>query len=75
MIISGIKKYKGKDGKEKIRAFLSDVSPDGGYQPCGTASIRSLSDLPDSNFPMGCDITIRKYNEVYYPVILAIYKI
>ena len=75
MVITGIKKYKTKDGKEKIKAFLADVSPDGGYEPCGTAGIRSVSDLPDSNFPMGCDVTLRQYNGVYYPVILTIYKI
>lgn len=75
MVIIGIKKYKTKDGKEKIKAFLADVSPDGGYEPCGTAVVSSVSDLPDSNFPMGCDVTIRQYNGVYYPVILAIYNI
>ena len=75
MVITGIKKYKTKDGKEKIKAFLADVSPDGGYEPCGTAGVRSVSDLPDSMFPMGCDVSIRQYNGVYYPVILAIYKI
>jgi hypothetical protein len=75
MFITGIKKYKTKDGKEKIKAFLSDVSPDGGYEPCGTARICSVSDLPDSKYPMGCDVTLRQYNGVYYPVILSIYKI
>lgn len=75
MVITGIKKYKSKDGKEKIKVFLSDVSPDGGYEPCGTAGLRSVSDLPDCKFPMGCDISIRQYNGVYYPVILSIYKI
>lgn len=75
MVITGIKKYKTKDGKEKIKAFLADVSPDGGYEPCGTAGVRSVADLPDSKFPMGCDVSIRQYNGVYYPVILAIYKI
>lgn len=75
MVIIGIKKYKTKDGNEKIRAFLGDVSPDGGFEPCGTASVRSLSDLPDDQYPMGCDVTIRQYNGVYYPVILSIYKL
>lgn len=75
MVITGIKKYKTKDNKEKIKAFLADVSPDGGYQPCGTAGIRSMSDLPDGKFPIGCDVTIRQYNGVYYPVILSIYKL
>ena len=75
MVILGIKKYKTKDGKEKIKAFLANVSLDGGYEPCGTASIRSVSDLPDSKYPMGCEITIRQYNGVYYPVITSIYKI
>lgn len=75
MVIIGIKKYKAKDGNEKIKAYLADVSPDGGYEPCGSAFIRSVSDLPDIKFPMGCDITIRQYNGVYYPVILSIYKI
>lgn len=75
MFITGIKKYKTKDGKEKIKAFLADVSPDGGYEPCGTASIRSVNDVPDGKFPCGCDVTIRQYNGVYYPVILSIYKI
>ena len=75
MVITGIKKYTTKGGKEKIKAFLSEVSPDGGYEPCGTAAIRSASDLPDGNFPFGCDVTIRQYNGVYYPVILSIYKI
>lgn len=75
MVITGIKKYKTKDGKEKIKAFLADVSPDGGYEPCGTAGVRSVSDLPDSKFPMGCDVSIRQYNGVCYPVILAIYKL
>ena len=75
MVIIGIKKYKTKDGKEKINAFLADVSPDGGFVPCGTAGIRNLSDLPDGDFPFGCDITIRQYNGAYYPVITSIYKI
>lgn len=75
MFITGIKKYKTKDGKEKIMAFLADVSPDGGFEPCGTAGIRSFSDLPDSKFPMGCDVSIRQYNGAYYPVITSIYKI
>lgn len=75
MVITGIKKYKTKDGKEKIKAFLADVSPDGGYEPCGTAGIRNVSDFPDGKFPMGCDVSIRQYNGVYYPVILSIYKI
>lgn len=75
MVITGIKKYKTKDGKEKIKAFLADVSPDGGYEPCGTAGIRCVSDLPDSKFPLGCDVSIRQYNGIYYPVILSIYKI
>lgn len=75
MVIIGIKKYKTKDGKEKIKAFLADVSADGGYLPCGSAGLRSVSDLPDSKFPMGCDVSIRQYNGVYYPVILSIYKI
>lgn len=75
MIIIGIKKYKTKDGKEKIKAYLADVSSDGGFAPCGTAGICNMSDLPDSNFPIGCDVTIRQYNGVYYPVITSIYKI
>jgi hypothetical protein len=75
MVIIGIKKYKTKDGKEKIKAFLADVSSDGGFEPCGTAAVRSVSDLPDGKFPMGCDVSIRQYNGVYYPVILSIYKI
>lgn len=75
MVITGIKKYKTKDGNEKIKAFLADVSPDGGLEPCGTAGIRNLSDLPDGKFPIGCDVTIRQYNGVYYPVITSIYKI
>ncbi len=75
MVILGIKKYKTKDGKEKIKAFLADVSPDGGYEPRGSAGIRSVSDLPDSKFPMGCEVTVRQYNGVYYPVITSIYKI
>ena len=50
MNIIGIKKYKTKDGKEKIKAYLADISPDGGYEPCGTAGIRSVSDLPDGKF-------------------------
>lgn len=75
MFIIGIKKYKTKDGNEKIKAFIADVSHDGGYEPCGTAVIRSVSDLPDSKFPMGCDVTIRQYNGLYYPVITSIYKI
>lgn len=75
MVITGIKKYTTKDGKEKIKAFLADVSPDGGYAPCGTAGIRSVSDLPDVKFPLGCDVTIRQYNGLYYPVILSIYKL
>lgn len=75
MVIIGIKKYTTKDGKEKIKAFLADNSSDGGFEPCGTAVIRSVSDLPDSKFPIGCDVTIRQYNGVYYPVILSIYKI
>lgn len=75
MVIIGIKKYKTKDGKEKIKAFLADVSPDGGYEPCGTACIRSVSDLPDSTYPMGCEVTIRQYNGAYYPVITSIYNI
>lgn len=74
MVIIGIKKYTTKDGKERIKAFIADVSPDGGYEPCGTAGISSVSDLPDSKFPMGCDVSIRQYNGVYYPVILSIYK-
>lgn len=75
MVILGIKKYKTKDGMEKIKAFLADVSPHGGYEPCGTAAIRSVSDLPDDKFPLGCDVSIRQYNGVCYPVILSIYKI
>lgn len=75
MNIIGIKKYKTKDGKEKIKAYLAEKSPDGGYEPCGTAGIRSFADLPDGKFPMGCDVSIRQYNGVYYPVILSIYKI
>lgn len=75
MVIIGIKKYKTNEGKEKIKAFLADVSPDGGFEPCGTAGIRSISDLPDSKFPIGCDVTIRQYNGSYYPVITSIYKI
>lgn len=75
MVITGIKRYKTKDGKEKIKAFLSDVSFDGGYEPCGTATIRSASDLPNGKFPMGCDVSIRQYNGVYYPVILSIYEL
>lgn len=75
MVIIGINKYKTKDNKEKIKAFLADVSPYGGYEPCGTAGIRNMSDLPDSKFPMGCDVTIRQYNGAYYPVITSIYKI
>lgn len=75
MVIIGIKNYKTKDGNEKIKAFLADVSPDGGYEPCGTARIRSVSDLPDSKYPMGCEVTIRQYNGSYYPVITSIYKI
>lgn len=75
MYIIGVKKYKTKDDKEKINAFLAELSPDGGYEPCGTASIRKMSDLPDSKFPLGCDISIRQYNGAYYPVILSIYKI
>lgn len=75
MVIIGIKKYKTQDGNEKIKAFLADESPDGGFEPCGSAGLRSCLDLPDSNFPMGCDISIRQYNGVYYPVILSIYKI
>lgn len=75
MVIIGINKYKTKDDKEKIKAFLADVSPDGGFEPCGTAGIRNLSDLPDGKFPMGCDVTIRQYNGAYYPVITSIYKI
>lgn len=75
MVIIGIKKYKTKDGMEKIKAFLADVSRDGGFEPCGTAGVRSVSDLPDGKFPMGCDVSIRQYNGVYYPVILSIYKI
>lgn len=75
MVIIGIKRYKTKDGNEKIKAFLADVSPDGGYQPCGSAGVRSLSDLPDSKFPLGCDVSIRQYNGVYYPVILSIYNL
>ena len=75
MVIIGIKKYKSKDGKEKIKAFLADVSPDGGYEPCGTAGVRNASDLPDSKYPMGCDVSIRQYNGAYYPVITSIYKL
>lgn len=75
MVITGIKKYKTKDGKEKIIAFLADVSPDGGYQPCGTAGIRNVSDLVDGKYPMGCDISIRQYNGACYPVITSIYTI
>lgn len=75
MVIIGIKKYKTKDGNEKIKAFLADVSPDGGFEPRGTAGIRNLSDLPEGKFPFGCDITVRQYNGVYYPVISSIYKI
>lgn len=75
MVIIGIKKYTNKDGKERIKAYLADVSPDGGLEPCGTACIRSVSDLPDGKFPFGCDFSIRQYNGVYYPVILSIYKI
>lgn len=75
MVILGIKKYKTKDGNERVKAFLADEVCDGGYEPCGTACIRSVSDLPDGKFPMGCDFTIRQYNGVYYPVILSIYKI
>ena len=75
MVITGIKKYTTKDGNEKIKAFLADVSPDGGYEPCGTAGIRSITDLPDGKFPFGCDVSIRQYNGVYYPVILSIYKL
>lgn len=75
MVIIGIKKYCSKDGKSKIKAFLADVSPDGGYEPCGTAGVRSVSDLPDGKFPLGCDVSIRQYNGVYYPVITSIYKI
>lgn len=75
MVIIGIKKYKTKNGKEKIKAYLADVSPDGGFEPCGTAGVLSVSDLPDSKYPLGCDITIRQYNGVCYPVILSIYKL
>lgn len=75
MYIIGVKKFKTKDNKEKINAFLAEKSPDGGYEPCGTAYISKLSDLPDGKFPMGCDISIRQYNGAYYPVILSIYKI
>lgn len=75
MVITGIKKYKSKDGNEKIKAFLADVSPDGGFEPCGTARIFNMSDLPDGKFPMGCDVTIRQYNGAYYPVITSIYNI
>ena len=75
MVITGIKKYTTKDGKEKIKAYLSDVSSDGGFVPCGTAGIRNMSDLPDGKFPMGCDVTLRQYNGAYYPVITSIYKI
>ena len=39
MVITGIKKYKTKDGTEKIKAFLANVSPDGGYEPCGNAGM------------------------------------
>lgn len=75
MVITGIKKYTTKDGKEKIKAFLADVSPDGGYEPCGTAGIRNVSDLLDGKYPLGCDVSIRQYNGAYYPVITSIYKI
>lgn len=75
MVILGIKKYCSKDGKEKIKAFLADYSSDGGFEPCGAAGIRNSADLPDSKFPMGCDVSIRQYNGAYYPVITSIYKI
>lgn len=75
MVIVGIKKYCSKDGKPKIKAYLADDSPDGGLEPCGTAGIRNVSDLLDCKFPLGCDVSIRQYNGVYYPVISSIYKI
>lgn len=75
MYIIGIKKYCSKNGKAKIKAFLADNALDGGYEPCGSACIRNASDLPDSKFPMGCEVSIRQYNGVYYPVITSIYKI
>ena len=75
MVVLGIKHYCTKDGKSKIKAFLGDDSPDGGFEPCGSATVRDVSDFADAVFPMGCDISIRQYNGEYYPVIQSIYKI